>query len=88
MVIIYLIDSGKKRLLSRPTVISRGFVYLKKSKRLISEIEDNAKRAFEESWRSSEDNQSFRKYIQGKMEDLIYQKTGRQPMVLPVLIET
>jgi ribonuclease J len=88
VVIIYLIDSAKNRLMSGPTVISRGFVYLKKSKRLIGEIENGAKKAFEESWKSSADNQSFRKYIQGKVEELIYKKTGRQPMVLPVLIET
>lgn len=88
VVIIYLVDSGKRKLMADPTIISRGFVYLRKSKRLIREIESKAKKVFEEAWSSTADTRSFRDYVQGRIEELIYEKTGRQPMVLPVLIET
>lgn len=85
--IILLVDNEDKSLTEMPVVVSRGFVYVKKNRQLLEEIKREVKRIFEQSRTPVFDLDNVRYQIQGKLEEFIYQKTGRQPMVLPVVLE-
>ncbi len=87
IVIILLLDNRDKDLVEEPVVVSRGFVYVKKNKALLTEIKKQAKRILAESRGQVFSLDNLRFQLQGHLEEFIYQRTGRQPMVLPVVLE-
>jgi len=86
MVAIILIDSAQ-HLVSQPSIVSRGFVYLKENEGLIKALADETKTIFNRTKIRATSKEALKKSIQGELEKIVYKKTGRQPMVLPVLIQ-
>ncbi|MFA5070423.1 MAG: ribonuclease J [Patescibacteria group bacterium] len=88
VVIIVKIDDKKKQLVDEPDIISRGFVYMKGSDRLMAETKQKVKDIFNSS---PHRKTSYWAPLQGKIRDdigqYLFNKTERRPMVLPVLIE-
>ena len=88
-VIIATIDSKTGKLKNSPDIISRGFVYLKESKALLSDVRKKVKEIVEDTtlaghpinWTYVKDN------LRDKIGQFLYNKTERRPMVLPVVIE-
>lgn len=87
IVAILIFDTKNKKLASDPQVMSRGFVYVRQSEELIKSISNLSKDVFNEIVQSEENFSSARKQIQGKIEEMVVNQTGRQPMVLPIIIE-
>ena len=87
VVVIYLIDGREKKLIKKPGVVSRGFVYIKQNKQLLESLRKFAADIYQKNWSANVNLRDIRQIIQGEIEKLIYQKTGREPMVLPLLIE-
>lgn len=87
IVIIYLVDSSTRKLAGGPYVVSRGFVYVKENKRLLAVLKQFAKKLFSENVSPVADLHNARQIIQGEIEKKILDETGRQPMVLPVVID-
>jgi len=86
LVVVFLVNSSKG-LLGKPSVVSRGFVYVKENKALIKKLEKSAAEIFEKGKEVSGGSQALRQYVQGRLEEIIYKETGRQPMILPLIIE-
>lgn len=86
VVLVFSVDSSGK-LISRPTVVSRGFVYVKESKGFIKELERRAQQVFADSSSKASSLQVVKQTVQGKIEEVVFKETGRQPMVIPVVIE-
>jgi len=88
-VIIATFDTNKGRVIGKPDIISRGFVYLRESKvlldqtreRVIEIINKNSSPNHTANWSYIKDN------IRDKIGQFLYSKTQRRPMVLPVVIE-
>lgn len=87
-VVIMTIDQKTGRLITSPDIISRGFVYMRESEELIHRARNEVKKALD---RKPSDPPMNPAYVKNKVRDvlseLLYQKTKRRPMVLPVLIE-
>ena len=87
IVVVAVVSDNDLELLSGPDIISRGFVYVKESEDLMTEL----KAVAEESLRHSLD-QGIRDFtqIKGRLRDDlakgIYARTRRRPMVLPVIM--
>jgi ribonuclease J len=75
------LDEKTGHLLTRPRLITRGFVYVKENMELIERAEETVTAALR---RDSRDPQTV---IRKALSDLLYDETHRQPMVLPVIIE-
>ncbi|MEK7191955.1 MAG: ribonuclease J [Patescibacteria group bacterium] len=88
VVIIVTMDRHNGRLLKNPDIISRGFIYLKENQALLDEIRRKL-RGF--LGRASGHQDIDADYLKNMMRDqigqLLYNKTQRRPMVLPVVIE-
>ncbi len=87
LVIILLASSENYQLVDKPTVASRGFVYLKESKQLLGEIEKEAGKLYKEASEPTFDYQTVRHAVQGQLEEFVKNKTGREPIILPVILE-
>ncbi len=87
--IIIIIDSKTGKIIGSPDIISRGFVYMKGSAKLVDEakkkvIEIVNKKAVAEhgtNWAYIKDN------VRDQIGQFLFNKTQRRPMVLPVVIE-
>jgi len=88
-VIVTVIDKRTGQVIGSPDIISRGFIYLRESKDLLSQtrkkvIEIVAKSAGHGgaiNWTYVKDE------IRNKVGDFLATKTSRRPMILPVVIE-
>jgi ribonuclease J len=86
--IVVLIDSDKKVLFQEPDIVSKGFVDMEKSQRLIAEIKQNVQIIVEGILSDAQEvNTSYiRDEIRDQMGQFVYAKTERRPMVLPVVV--
>lgn len=87
-VIVTLIDSKTGLVRGSPDIISRGFVYLKENKELLSQVRKRIRFIVENKSAGQETNASYLKdAIRNQIGLFLFQKTERRPMILPVLIE-
>ncbi len=87
IVLILNIDSETKELIEGATVASRGFVYMKESKKLLGKIEKVAAKSYNKAREPVYDFNNIRYQVQGELEEYVKQETGREPIILPVLLE-
>lgn len=88
LVVVCSIDVDTKELLSGPDVISRGFVYVKESDELFEEARRVTIQVIDKCRLSGERNwSSIKNKVRDALSDLMYQRTKRSPMILPVIME-
>jgi ribonuclease J len=78
-------DSGQ--FTGRVEVVSRGLVFMRQSKELMTKIEETASESFYKHQLTIQDRTDLRNAVKSDVEDLIYQETQRSPLILPVLME-
>lgn len=88
VVIITTLDKKNGRLLKNPDIISRGFIYLKDNTKLIDDIRHKIKNLVSQTKVSQTiDADYIKSLIRDQVGLLVYKKTERRPMILPVVIE-
>jgi len=88
VVVIVQVERKTGKLHGSPDIISRGFVYMKENKALIEAVRKRAKKIVTDRDPSSQaDTDYIRKRIRNDIGTLLFKKTERRPMVLPVIIE-
>jgi len=84
---VLLVDARTGKLTKDPVVLSRGFVFVKQHGDLINYLQKKIKKKFNQVTSKPANFDFIREEIQAHIETIIDQKTGRQPMVLPLIIE-
>ncbi|MBI2427095.1 MAG: ribonuclease J [Candidatus Kerfeldbacteria bacterium] len=88
VVIIASVDAQTGKLIGEPDIISRGFVYMKNSKRLIDETRAKVKDILTDKSPEVSANESYlRNKIRDDIGQFLFTRTERRPMVLPVIFE-
>ncbi len=86
--VILTLDGKKGQMLTSPDIISRGFVYMKESEDLISQARAEIKRVHTRlTSRGKPSWESLKKELRESVGDLLFEKTQRRPMVIPVVIQ-
>ena len=81
-------DSSTGEIVSGPDVISRGFVYVRESENLMEDVKNMIKQevaGFEK--RHITDWSTIKSTLKDDLRDYIFQKTKRDPMILPIIME-
>ena len=88
VVVVFTVDRATGEVLSGPDIVSRGFVYVKESEQLIGEARQKA-RSVLEKYRDYEykDWMVIKSKIREQVSHVLYQRTKRSPMVLPIVME-
>ncbi len=83
------VKKGTADIVGNPEIISRGFVYVKESQDLIKEARALILETLQHSARAAArpDPMTIRGDLKVKLQDFLYERTEREPMVLPVVIE-
>ncbi|MFV0381665.1 MAG: ribonuclease J [Breznakia sp.] len=84
--VIIPIDSRKSKILSKPVIVTRGFVFIKDSQYLIREAEQIVFEALKEKMKSKTTFGEIKNCVKGTLEPFLYKKTHRNPIVIPVIL--
>ena len=88
IVVTVVVDATTREVLSKPEIVSRGFVFVKESEELILQIEDTVYDILESCYRANvRDWNVYKTRIKDGVSKYLYNKTHRNPMVLPVIVE-
>lgn len=87
IVVVVSIDAAGN-IIAGPEIISRGFVYVRESEALIEEARDIARYAIEDCVnKGSLDWNTLKGRVRDEVSHLMFEKTGRNPMILSILME-
>ena len=88
-VVIVTINKENGALISEPDIVSRGFIYMKESDKLIKEVKNQVKRIVNPTGRKnmSANAAYIKSRIRNEIGAYLFKKTERRPMILPVVIE-
>jgi len=89
-VVIVTVEAHTGNLVGSPDIISRGFVYMKESKKLIEEARQRVRGVCKSKGKNTEraaDINEIKNAIRDEIGKFLFTKTKRRPMVLPVVIE-
>jgi len=85
VVVIITIDKVRNKLHGDPDIVSRGFVYMKESEKLIRESQEVVKKSIKSNGRIK-NWLAVREKITSDLSRYLFKKTARRPMVIPVII--
>ncbi len=86
--VVATVDREEGMLLAGPEIISRGFVYMKEAEDLVEELRTLCKRTLVASLSSgATDWNSLKNSLKEELSRLVFKKTKRRPMILPMIME-
>lgn len=87
-VVVMCLDSATGEMISGPEIISRGFVYVKGSEELMEETRDVVWDIAESTpINNQRDWNTMKVKVRDAVSHLLYERTGRSPMILPIIME-
>jgi ribonuclease J len=82
--VVLTIDKKNGQLLTSPDIISRGFIYMKGQEDLMNDFRTELKRAVSQRFKRV-DLDRFKVELKEHVTHFLYEKTGRSPIVIPVV---
>ena len=86
--VVIAIDSKENKILMRPVIVSRGFVFIKDSQSLLREAENIVYHALKEKMAQRTTFGELKNCVRSTLEPFLYNKTHRNPIVIPVIINS
>lgn len=87
IVVIANINMDKKMLLGKINITTRGFVQVNENEELLKELEDIAKIAITGKLNKQNTYTDIKNEIVNQLVPFAYEKTGRKPIILPVIMD-
>ena len=88
LTVVVTIDSQNGSIIAGPDIISRGFVYVRESEKLIENIRDIVKEVLRDCEEDGiTDWSTLKSNIKDNLRNFLYEKTKRRPMILPIIME-
>ncbi|MGN0503959.1 MAG: RNase J family beta-CASP ribonuclease [Ruminococcus sp.] len=88
IIVVASLDVYDGHVISGPDIVSRGFVYVKESENLLDEIRRVSRETLEDCANKNVGEWSvIKNRIKDSVSALISERTGRYPMILPILME-
>ncbi len=88
IVVVATIDPINGQIVSGPDLVSRGFVYVREAEELMDQARAIARRVLEECCqRHTHDWATMKSRVRDELSRMLFQKTKRSPMILPIIME-
>ena len=88
LIVVVTLDKQRKQIISGPEIITRGFVYVRESEELITNATNVVSTIVERSMQEHSIEWSQLKLnIREALNQFLYEKTKRRPMILPIIME-
>jgi len=86
-IITAAVDTQTGELVAGPDIISRGFVYERESEELIEEARQQVVQGLAEAVAQTTELTTLKAAIKRSASKLLYERTGRRPVILPIILE-
>jgi len=88
IIVVAVIDAEHGYLISGPDIVSRGFVFVKENEELMASAKEVAIKVFDSQYNKKyRDWNSLKTQLRDDISKLMYEKTKRSPMILPIIME-
>ena len=88
LIVVLTLERFSNQLLSGPDIVSRGFVYVREAENLMDECLEIVNIALERLFdRGITDWGKIKSEIKDSLNDFLWKKTKRNPMILPIIME-
>ncbi len=87
VIVVVPMEQSTGQVVGNPDIISRGFVYMKESGKLIEKAREVVLNSLRLKKGTIVDWQYVRKQVEGNLEELLYKETHRRPLILSVVIK-
>ncbi|MFA4885086.1 MAG: ribonuclease J [Desulfotomaculaceae bacterium] len=88
LIVVLTIDHATGEVVAGPDIVSRGFVYVRESEKLLEEAKTRVKSALDKcSGKGVSEWSSIKSQVRDALGKFLYEKTRRRPMVLPIIME-
>ena len=88
IIVVLTLERRTNRLLAGPDIVSRGFVYVRESEELMDDARKAVSEALEKCLKGRHtDWNKIKLVIRDSMNDYIWKKTKRKPMVIPIIMD-
>ncbi len=88
MIVVVSITKENGEVVSGPDIVTRGFVYVRESEQLIENAKAKVREAMEHCQRKNITEWAvIKSQIRDKLGKHLYEKTGRRPMIMPIIME-
>ena len=84
--VVICIDSRTNKILCKPGIVSRGFVFIKESQTLMKEAENLVYEALKNAMKQKVTFGGLKNTVRETLEPFLFQKTNRNPIVIPVIL--
>lgn len=87
-VVVATIDRKNKKIVARPQITSRGFVFVKTNRQLMKQSADLVEKVIQEDLDQKEfDWSHLKQNVREKLNRFLFNQTKRHPVILPVIME-
>ncbi|MEG6615698.1 ribonuclease J [Peptococcaceae bacterium 1198_IL3148] len=88
LIVVVTISKESGLVVAGPDIVSRGFVYVRESERLMEDAKNKVKSALEKcSERNITEWSSIKSQVREALSRFLFEKTRRRPMILPIIME-
>ncbi|MGN1205864.1 MAG: ribonuclease J [Eubacterium sp.] len=88
LVVVLTMEHGSGQILAGPDIVSRGFVYVREAENLMDECLEIVNIALDRLFdRGITDWGKIKSEIKDSLNDFLWKKTKRNPMILPIIME-
>ncbi|MBR3661281.1 MAG: ribonuclease J [Bacilli bacterium] len=87
LVSVVNIDMKNKKLLNRPSIVTRGFIQVNENEELIRSLEIKTSLLVTEKLKEQTTFSDLKSFLQTNISNYITELTGRKPIILPIILD-
>ncbi|MFF2752939.1 ribonuclease J [Psychrobacillus sp. NPDC058041] len=87
LVIVITLSKSQGKIISGPDLLSRGFVYGPNAEELLNEVNQSISATIKKLSNRSKNQRELKQDIKKSIEHLLYSRTKKRPMILPIIID-
>lgn len=89
LIVVVTIDAESKQVVAGPDIVSRGFVYVRESEELMEDARKRVRSTLDGcTGRGVGEWSAIKSEVRDALGKFLYERTGRRPMILPIIMET
>ncbi|MEN6391391.1 MAG: ribonuclease J, partial [Syntrophomonas sp.] len=88
MIVVVTLNKEAGEVVAGPDIVTRGFVYVRESEKLIDEAKEKVKDALDNcTKRGVTEWAVIKAHVRDRLSKYLYDMTGRRPMIMPIIME-
>lgn len=88
LIVVVSMSKENGQVISGPDIVSRGFVYVRESEKLMDEVREKVKSILDKcSDRGITEWSNIKSQVRDSLGKFLYEKTRRRPMILPIIMD-